>query len=234
MRGKSAFFWMLGVDIIEEKSSKAIETIISSVPAKLHFLSKILSTLLFLMIQTTLLLAFAALGLLVSRVLSATTQFEELSFLSELATRIPNWPSILTFTIIFMLFGALLFLVFASLLAALATTQEDYQQFQAPLVILILSGFYMGIFLPLSGGDTALRIAAYFPIFSPFIAPIAFATEVISIGEVILILVGLILFIGLLMYFVSPIYKVAILSYEQTKPFKRIAFYFKKAFAKSK
>ncbi len=48
----------VGVDIIEEKSSKAIETIISSVKASIHFLSKIIASLIFILIQSILLVIY--------------------------------------------------------------------------------------------------------------------------------------------------------------------------------
>lgn len=222
----------LGVDIIEEKSSKAIETIIASVPAKIHFLSKILSNLLFLIIQSIVLLVFGAIGALIGRFLLASTDIENLSLLADLAARIPNWPGILVFTLLFMIFGTLFFLTLAAFIAAVATTQEDYQQFQAPLVFLILGGFYIAMFLPMLGLDNIVKIAAFVPLFSTLVAPIAYATGVLSILEAILALIVLIISVVIFMYFIAPIYRVAILSYEETKFFKRIKFYIKKAFSK--
>jgi ABC-2 type transport system permease protein len=50
--------------------------------------------------------------------------------------------------------------------------------------------------------------------------------------EALIALMVVSLFLLGALYIVSPIYKVAILSYDQTKFFKRIGDYFKKAFPK--
>ena len=222
----------LGVDIIEEKSSKAIETIIASVPAKVHFLSKIAASISFLLIQSGVLLSFGLLALLVSRLFAASDSFEGLNLLSELASRIPNWPSILMISLLFMFFGALLFLVLAALLASISTTQEDYQQFQAPLIFLILGGYYMTIFLPLLDANGVLQVFSYIPFFSTMVAPMAYIRGAITLLEAIISLGITIAFVVLFIYYISPVYRVAILSYDETKFFKRIKFYFKKAFTK--
>lgn len=224
----------LGVDIIEEKSSKAIETVIASVPAKVHFLSKIIANLGFLVIQAGILIVFSLIGSFASGMFEQLSNTEELSLLAEFASRIQNWPSLLALSILFMLAGTLLYLTLAALIASIATTQEDYQQFQAPLVFLLLGGFYIGIFLPMAGVDGAVRVFAYIPFFSTIVAPIAYATGVINLVEAIIALVGLVVMAVIFLYLVAPIYRVAILSYEETNFFKRIKLYGKKAFSKDK
>jgi len=224
----------LGVDIIEEKSSKAIETIISSVPAKVHLLSKIVTNITFLIVQSVIFLVFGILGILISHAILTTTDIEAMSLLAELAERIPNWPGMLAFMLAFMIVGTLLYLCLAALIASIATTQEDYQTFQAPLIFLLLGSYYIAIFLPMLGLDSVVQVAAYIPFFSTLIAPITYATGVTGLMETVLILILTGAFTVLFMYYIAPIYRVAILSYEETKFFKRIAFYVKKAFAKNK
>jgi len=119
----------IGVDIIEEKSTKAIETIIASVPAKIHFLSKITSSVLFIMIQGVLLLTFGALATWVSTLLSSQGDISggQASPLEYIVEVFPNWQVIILVSILFMLIGTVFYLVIASLFASMATTQEDYQ-----------------------------------------------------------------------------------------------------------
>lgn len=225
----------IGVDIIEEKSTKAIETIISSVPAKIHFFSKIAASILFIITQGALLILFAALGSLIAKnSMTSNLPAGQGSLLHYVAEVMPNWPWVLTFTILFIIIGTLLFLVLASLFASMATTQEDYQQFQTPVMLVLLAGFYIGLFAPMAGGDTFMKVMTFVPIFTPMVAPIAFATGVISILEATIAIIVLFAFLILSVYLVSPVYRVAILSYDQTKIFQRISTYFKKGFAKSK
>lgn len=224
----------LGVDIIEEKSSKVIETIISSVPATYHFLSKIIANVTFLFVQATLLLGFGVIGMLVSRLIAVSTDIDTISLVGELSRQIPNLTSIVVILALFSVFGALIFLSLAALIASVATTQEDYQQYQAPLIFLLLGGFYIGIFLPIMGADGLVHIAAYIPFFSTLVAPVAYATGVISLFETIMILLMLVAITGIFLYLITPIYKVAILSYEETRFFRRIGLYIKKAFTRRK
>ncbi|PKK94082.1 MAG: hypothetical protein CVV61_01330 [Tenericutes bacterium HGW-Tenericutes-6] len=226
----------VGVDIIEEKSTKAIETIIASVPAKIHFLSKITSSIIFVIVQGGLAILYGTIGALISKGLAQSPAINlptgQTSLLSFVAEVFPNWPLILTFTLLFMVIGTLFYLTVAALFASMAVTQEDYQQFQSPLMLMLLGGFYIGIFAPMAGGDGFLKVMAFIPIFTPIVAPIALAGGMLSTLEAViaLLFVGIILILSL--YLVAPVYRVAILSYEQTKFFKRIKDNFKKAFQK--
>ncbi len=223
----------LGVDIIEEKSSKAIETVISSVPAQTHFFAKILSIVLFLSIQLLVLFVFSLVGMLIGRIVFPILDVESMSLFAEFTSVIPHWPSLLIFMVLFMILGIIIYLSLAALIASIANAQEDYQQFQAPIIFTLLGGFYIGIFLPMLGADTLIRIAAYIPLFSTLVAPGAYATGVIALWELFVILGVLIIFVLGSLYLIMPIYRVAILSYEETKFFKRIRFYIRKAFSKS-
>jgi ABC-2 type transport system permease protein len=224
----------IGVDIIEEKSTKAIETIISSVPAKIHFLSKITAAIGFIIIQSVLLFVFGLIGSAIGKIFSPDTGLpvDQASLISMIVDIIPNFGIILVITTIFMLVGTVFFLVIASLFASMATTQEDYQQFQAPLMLVLVAGFYIGIFAPLAGGDQFIRVMTYIPFFTPIVAPIAYANGMITFVDALISLLILIVFTLASLYLVAPVYRVAILSYDQTKFFKRIKNYFKKAFGK--
>ncbi len=226
----------VGVDIIEEKSTKAIETIISSVPAKMHFLSKIAASILFVIIQGGLTIAYAAIAALVGKLSSASSAITlpagTTSLLSYLTEIIPNWPVVLIISVLFMIVGTLFYLVIAALFASMAVTQEDYQQFQTPLMLTLLAGFYISIFAPLAGGYTFMKVMAFIPIFTPILAPIAFATGLISVVEAIISLVLVVIVLVLALYIVAPVYRISILSYDQTKFVARIKGYFKKAFPK--
>jgi ABC-2 type transport system permease protein len=227
----------VGVEVIEEKSTKAIETIISSVPAKLHFLSKITASILFVIIQGALVFVYSLLANLIGGATQSLGGIElpagSENLLKTLGELLPNWPLIITFALLFMVIGTLFFLVFSALFASLAVTQEDYQQFQSPLMLTMVAGFYITIFAPMANGDGFMKVMSFVPIFAPFVAPVAYASGILSLLEVIIALIGLILFLILAIYIIAPIYKVSILSYDQSKFFKRIKQSIKKAFPKN-
>jgi ABC-2 type transport system permease protein len=227
----------IGVDIIEEKSTKAIETIIASVPARIHFLSKISAAISFVVIQGALVIIYGAIGSLVGGASASLGGVNlpagEESLMAYLAEILPNWPVVLGLSLLFMIVGTLFYLVVAALFASMAVTQEDYQQFQSPLMITLVLAFYIGIFSPMLGANGFMKVMSFIPLFTPIVAPIALASGVLSIGEAVLALLLVGLFLVGSLYFVAPIYKVAILSYDQTKFFKRIKGYFKKGLQKN-
>lgn len=227
----------VGVDIIEEKSTKAIETIISSVPAKMHFISKITASILFVIVQGALTITYGAIASLIGKLFSASSSVTlpagTTSLLSYLSDIIPNWPIVLLFSLLFMIVGTLFYLVVASLFASMAVTQEDYQQFQTPLMLTLLAAFYIGIFAPIAGGFGFMKVMAFIPIFTPILAPIAFATGLLTVWEAIIALVAVTIFLVISLYLVAPVYKIAILSYDQTKFMTRVKNYFNKAFQKN-
>ena len=143
----------VGVDIIEEKSSKAIETIISSIRANIHFLSKIIASLIFITIQSLLLILYGTIGSLIGNQTSSITNVSTSSLTEVFVEYFPNWQGILLVSGLFILVGALLYLVIAALTAAIATTQEDYQTFQGPIMITLVIGFYISLFVSPPAAD---------------------------------------------------------------------------------
>jgi ABC-2 type transport system permease protein len=221
----------VGVDIIEEKSSKAIETIISSVPANIHFLSKIISSIIFIMIQSSILLIFGFIGTLITRLTQSASPVlgDTTSLLSIVEIYFPHWQSIIVFSIVFILVGSIFYLVFAALIAASSTTQEDYQQFQSPMMLILVLGFYISIFASAAQAYELLRIISFIPLFSPLVVPVAYALGAVSIIDMLISLGITIIFTGVIIKIFTPIYKVAILSYDQTTFIKRVKAYFKKS-----
>lgn len=216
---------LVGVDIVQEKSSKAIETIISSVPAKIHFFSKVLASLGFVLIQSVLLLIFSAIGGLFS---GSEGTGEILSFLE---ISVSDIIILLLITFAFTIISSLFYLMVGGILAAMSNSQEDYQVFQGPLTLFLLLGFYFNLFLPSAGqtGLNILRIISFIPPFSGFTAPVAFALGAMLWWEALISFIIFIVVIGVVLYFFAPVYRVSILNYEQTKFFKRIISNFKKA-----
>ena len=219
----------VGVDIIEEKSSKAIETIISSVPAMIHFISKILSSLLFILGQGILLIIYGLLGSLIGSTTQNVAGLDGGSLMTIVREYFPNIGEIIFVSILFIIVGAVFYLIFAAIIAASATTQEDYQQFQAPMMITLVIGFYIAIFSSAAGAYNILKIASFIPLFAPMVVPIAFSVGVLSPLEIGLAFLVMVVFTVFVMWLLSPIYKVAILSYDQTKMFQRIKGYFNKS-----
>lgn len=230
----------LGVDIVEEKSSKAIETIISSVPAHIHYSSKIASNFLFILFQTFLMIIYALISGFSNKLLfgnsPSSNAFDISSIFKELLIIYPNFWLLLLISIIILLIGSLLYLIIASLFASMTTSQEDYQQFQGPLMLVLVIGFYSSIMATAIGSAAKgyITVLTFIPFFTPLVVPYALFNGFISPLLSLIALLILCLFIYLMSKIISPIYKVSILNYDQSKFFKRVKNNFKKAFYKEK
>lgn len=133
--------------------------------------------------------------------------------------------------IIFALVMSLIYIVIGGLVAAMSNSQEDYQNAQGPLTMILLLGFYLNMFLVPAGdvGMKILRIVSYIPPLSGFTAPVAFAGGIIAWWELLISLALMCGLLAIIIYSFGPVYRVSILSYDNSKFFKRIKNSFKKA-----
>lgn len=224
----------VGMDILEEKSSRAIEVILSNVPATHHFVSKIVSSLIFLVIQGALLITYGFIGMLSMMFLleggaigsisdivnTVSTQFNiDPDMISRILARV---PSMLFVTVIFTVVGFGFYAIGIAIFSAMSTNMEDFQQFQTPIMLMLVGSFYVALFSATAGAANFVKILAYIPLTSPMLAPVLFISGSFSGLNVAISLAILILSIGVLWFFGTPIYKVSILSYSQDGFFKRV------------
>lgn len=225
----------VGGSIIEEKSTKAIEYLIANVSPKQHFFSKLLTSFVFLVVQMLLMVLYSVIGGIISTFFFGGGANAELGMTLSQGLGIPIGdvqeilrllPLAIIFIILFAGLGGLLFMVIMAFLASISNSNEDYQTFQSPLMILMLGGFYGAIFGSMAGPNLFVKILGYIPFFSPFMAPGLYLAGIYHWYEIIISLVLLVATTFLAYKLIMPAYKTSILSYDTDKFFKRI----KKAF----
>lgn len=230
----------VGIDIIEEKSTKAIEYVMSTVPPQTHFMTKILASFIFLVVQALLIFTYGIIaGFLSTKILGATNSQMSVSQLIGMLTDTDSGiissvlqalPFALLITLLFMIMGGLFFMIFMATLASMSTTMEDFQSFQSPFMLTMVIGFYASIFSIYMGDSIVLKVIAYIPLFSPMVVPTLYMSGTLGLIDVILTLVLLIGSTVGIYYLLTPVYKASILSYDQSPFLKRI----KKMFIRSK
>ena len=82
-------------------------------------------------------------------------------------------------------------MVIMAFIAAISNSNEDFQQFQSPLMILMLVGFYGALFGTMAGPNIVVKILGYIPFFSPFMAPSLFLANIYSWYETLISLLVL-------------------------------------------
>jgi len=233
----------VGASIVEEKQTKAVEYIIANVSPNKHFFAKILTNFVFLTIQLLLILVYALIGGLLSIYvfggydMSAGLGLSDtiaLSYGIDNATMdniMKQLPLTVFFFIGFTGLGGLLYMVVMGFVASISNSNEEYGQFQTPLMMIMLAGFYAAMFGTMFGDvNIIIKIMAYIPVFSPFMAPSLYLAGAFSWLEA-LIALGILGATSYLLYkLVMPMYKNAILSYSTDKMSVRI----KKAFSRAK
>jgi len=199
--------------VIEEKTQRITETIISAVKPLELMIGKIIG------ICSLGLTQLVFIGLIVSAVVT----FGEPLFVKfgvrtpeilDVIRQIQFTPTVFAFMVVFFLLG---FVFFASLFAAIGAmvnTEDEGQQFQMPLIFLIMIGYFM--MLPvIQNPDTNMAFwASLVPFFTPLVmfARVAVRDPVLPTGAILsLFTMGISVVVMIL--FTAKIYRVGILMY---------------------
>ena len=221
---------MIGAEINEEKTTKGMEIIISNVPAKVHFASKLISSNVFVIMQA-IILGIDGLIALFIRAISGSGSITNIASslnINEITDTITNSGlldrigTVVPVTILLMLLTFIAYSLFAGILASMTTNLEDFQQLQSPIMIISLAGFYLSMMAAMFEGALFIKIASYIPFISAMLCPALLLLNQISIIDVIISFVLLIGTIFLLYKYGMRIYKVGILNYSSNGLWKKM------------
>lgn len=217
----------IGADINEEKSTRGMEIIISSIPPESHFFSKIIGTALFVLLQGTLFLTYTGVGLLIKKLFNGATSSIDTTFNSiiDILKGFGVIDNLVPFIILFIILALISFLaygLFAGIMASMTTSVEDYQQLQGPIMIICVIGYYLAIMASIFEGSLLIKAASFIPFISVMLSPILFLlgqTTLIDLGIAIIIMVGA---VYLLIKYGLRVYKIGILNYSSKDLWKKV------------
>lgn len=220
---------MIGAEVNEEKTTRSMEIIISNVSPKVHFLSKVISSNLFVLLQGLLLVVFAAIGILIRFFVSdgnlyggLGTEVTQLVNSISLTGITDTLGIMLPILLLMMILTFIAYSLLAGVLASMTTNLEDFQQLQTPIVIISLVGYYLSMMVSVFKGSLFIKIMSYVPFISSLLAPTLYVMGEIKIFDLGISVALLILVIYLLIKYGLRIYKVGILNYSQTGLWKKI------------
>lgn len=215
---------MIGAEINEEKTSKSMEIIISSVSPKTHFISKMVTVNAFVLLQSILMLIYGAIGLIVRSKINGTGIIESFGInLNQVGEMISTSSLLqevilaLPLIIILLVLSIIAYSLLAGILASMTTSIEDYQQLQTPMMILIMVGYYLALMASGFENATFITVFSIVPFISALLAPVLLVMGQIGITEIIISIVLLVIVIGLFFRYGIRIYKVGILNYSTSK-----------------
>lgn len=222
---------MVGGEICEEKTTKSMEIIISNVSPKTHLLSKIVANNLFVLLQGILFFLYGLVSYFISSRNGSLNIPSEITNIWDglVATGLlKNIISFIPFLLVLILLSFLAYSLLAGILASMTTNIEDFQQLQAPIVFILLAGYYLSIMAGMFQGSAFLKVASYIPLISCLLSPTLFVMGEVTMVDVTISIVLLIVFLYLIVNYGMKVYKVGILNYSNEKVWTR----FVKAFRK--
>lgn len=214
---------MLGAEINDEKTSRGMEIIISSVPVKMHFASKVISALSYVLIQGGLLFLYGILGVVLRKTFVGSGVSGVEGIFMETITMLKNAgvfsllakgaiPLIILFVVSFALYA-----IVSAILASMTTNNEDFQQLQTPLMIIMLVGYYVALMAVVFDGSLFIDILSYIPMLSVMITPTLYLLGEIGIVSLITSTIVTVVATGIIYMYGLRIYKVGILNYSSSK-----------------
>ncbi len=181
--------YQVSSSITTEKTSKIIETLVTSTSPKTIVLGKTLGIGIVGLLQMILLVGTA--------LISAKT-FLEPGILDSIIDVSKITPYLGIITIIYFIFGYFEYALLYALTGSTVSKPEDIQSANGPVAILSIIGFYLSYFTMMNPASELNVFASMFPISSPFCMPfrimmgLAKPTDVI-ISIVILLITGIII-----------------------------------------
>lgn len=223
---------MIGAEVNDEKTTRGMEIIISNVSPKIHLLSKVISSNLFVIIQGVLLVIFAVVGIGLRLVLgtgdisnmasignldigSTLSKFLTSDIASQLVYIIP-------LTLLMMVLTFIAYSLLAGVLASMTTNIEDFQQLQTPIMIISLLGYYLAMMAGVFEGSLFIRVFAFVPFISAILAPCLLVLGQFSLFEFVIAIILVIFVIFLLVKYGFRIYKQGILNYSSKGLWKKM------------
>ncbi|MBU9674137.1 ABC transporter permease [Planococcus sp. CP5-4] len=206
---------MIAMEVANEKSSRVMEILISSVSPVKHMFAKIagigsLGILQMMIFAVAGYLAIQSSGSDLTEGVFSVMGFSEVKF------------STFFYAILFFLLGYFLYAVLAALLGSLVSRTEDVQQLMLPMMILIIIASFIafsGISMPEAGYVT---VASYIPFFAPLVMFLRVGLLDIPLWEPLLSIAIMLLTIGILGWFGARVYRGGVLMYGSSQSLKDI------------
>ena len=196
-----------------EKTSRIIETLVTSTSPKIIVLGKTIGIGLVGIMQTLILILVA--------VISANT-FLEPDTAKAIFEMMKLSPQMIGIIAVYYLLGYSLYALLYALTGSTVSKPEEIQSANGPVAILAVIGFYLSYFTMMNPTSNLNEIAALVPISSPFCMPFRVMMGLSSTNEVILSIAILLVTIFIVANISIKIYSSAILNYGERISLKKM------------
>lgn len=198
------YAYQVSTSITTEKTSKIIETLVTSTSPRTIVLGKTLGIGLAGVLQTIVLVVVAIICanlFLTPEMVNAVLDMSNMT------------PMLAVITIIYYVLGYSLFALLYALTGSTVAKPEDIQSANGPVAILAVIGFYLSYFTMMNPTSSLNNFAAIFPISSPFCMPFRVMMGIETLPEILISLAVLLITIAVVAQVSIKIYSSAILNY---------------------
>ena len=204
---------MVTMSVANEKSSRAMELLITSVNTTSLMFGKVFAAVSAGILQMG---AIFVSGIVFFKINEASWKDMTGELGEVLFSMIKIPPEIIVFTLIFFILG---FFVYAFLFAALGSMvsrMEDIQTSTMPILLLFMASFFVSFYgMMADANSTLIKVASFVPFSSPMSMFIRICLSEVSIIEIAISLAILVGTIGIIGWASAKIYRVGVLMYGQ-------------------
>lgn len=208
------------MSVIEEKTSRIMEVLASSLTPFQMLLGKIVGVGLTGLLQLSI---WALSAYLLASQRSAIAGLFGADPAAVNAIAIPPIPADLL--VIFLAYFALGFLIYGAMYATIGSivnSVQDMQQFIWPVMLPIIIGFF-GMFRVINDPNATLgTVFSFIPFFAPFVVPVKWAMGSLSVLELALSIASMIVGVLVIAWLAGRIYRTGILMYGKKPTFGEI------------
>lgn len=205
--------YQVSTSITTEKTSKIMETLVTSTSPKTIVLGKTIGV--------------GIVGIIQVIVISAVATFSAKAFLPtdilegvfDMSAMTPVfWLS----GLLYFLLGYIMYAFLYALTGSMVSKPEDIQSANTPVAILAVFGFYLSYFSMMNPASNINKFASIFPLSSPFCLPLRILVGSAKNSEIITSIIILVISIILIAKISIKVYSEAILNYGTKMKFKNI------------
>ena len=205
--------YQVSSSITTEKTSKIMETLVTSTSPRTIVLGKTLGIGLVGLLQMI---------LIVGTALISAKMFLEPELLNSLLDMSSFTPYLAIITIIYFILGYFAYALMYALTGSTVSKPEDIQSANGPVAIITVIGFYLSYFTMMNPTSELNTFASLFPISSPFCMPFRIMMGLASGVDVVISIAILVITILVIAKVAIKIYSNAILNYGTKMSFKDI------------
>lgn len=198
------YAYQVSSSITTEKTSKIIETLVTSTKPSTIVIGKTLGIGAVGLVQVVVMIILAVI---------CNSLFLEEGMLSSIISLENMTPFLLVIALLYFILGYFTYALFYALTGSTVSKPEDIQSANGPVAMLAMIGFYLAYFTMMDPSSSLNQFAGLFPLSSPFCMPLRVMMGLASTGEVLLSIGILLLTIFVIAKVSIKIYSNAILNY---------------------